>query len=260
MEVFQPIWSSIRNLTYDPCPSVEDHAPSKGPALVVPPLGWIHLFPPVELACLHPTPRSIHRIGHLIFHHMRVNQVAPRPRESGPDDVRPKKKQRALSTAGPSNPSTTTPTLPVICDIPPEGFSSDESDEVNYRGNSASNPRPASPPSVNPSAPMVNPPRPALPEENPVPAFAKAGATSTTRGTAVIPPRSSVNHQLRPWMDAEDHELFTFKSDTRARPAWKTIGLRLKRDPEACRIRWQTLKQNMPELNSRTEPEAEAED
>lgn len=88
---------------------------------------------------------------HLIFRHMRVNQVAPRPRESGPDDVRPKKKQRALGTAGPSNPSTTTPTLPVMCDIPPEGFSSDESDEVNYRGNSASNPR-ASPPSVNPSA------------------------------------------------------------------------------------------------------------
>ena len=76
----------------------------------------------------------------------------------------------------------------------------------------------------------------------------------------MIPPRSSVNHHLRPWTDAEDHELVTFKSDTRARPAWKTIGLRLKCDPEACKARWQILRQNMLELNSRTKPEAEAKD
>jgi hypothetical protein len=76
----------------------------------------------------------------------------------------------------------------------------------------------------------------------------KAGVTSTPAGNPVLPPRSTVNHHFRPWTDAEDHELVTFKSDARARPAWKTIGLRLKRDPEACKNRWQILKQNMPEL------------
>ena len=40
-----------------------------------------------------------------------------------------------------------------------------------------------------------------------------------------VPPRSTVNHHLRPWTDNEDHELISYKSDTRARPAWKTIGL-----------------------------------
>ena len=82
----------------------------------------------------------------------------------------------------------------------------------------------------------------------------------TPAGNPVIPPRSSVNHHLRPWTDAEDHELVTFKSDTRARPAWKTIGLRWTCDPEACKARWQILRQNMLELNSRTKPEAEAKD
>jgi hypothetical protein len=46
------------------------------------------------------------------------------------------------------------------------------------------------------------------------------------------------------------------KNDSKSRPSWKTIGLRLRRDPEVCRIRWGILKQ-MPEHTSRTEPEAE---
>ena len=75
-----------------------------------------------------------------------------------------------------------------------------------------------------------------------------------TTTTPVVPPRLSANHHLRPWTDNEDHELISFKSDARA---WKTIGLRLKRDPEACEARWIVLRQNMPELNTHTEPEAE---
>ena len=51
---------------------------------------------------------------------------------------------------------------------------------------------------------------------------------------------------IRPWTDAEDHELCTMKNGSESRPSWKTIGLRLRRDPEVCRIRWGLPKQ-MPE-------------
>lgn len=68
---------------------------------------------------------------------------------------------------------------------------------------------------------------------------------------------STINHGLRPWTGSENHELISQKSDARARPAWETIGQRLKRTPGSCRARWLWLKQTMPELSSRTEPEAE---
>ena len=113
---------------------------------------------------------------------------------------------------------------------------------------------------MNPSASVNDPPRPPTVEDHSTPAVAKSGTTATPAVTPVVPPRSSVHSNIRPWTGAEDHELFTFKNDTRSRPSWKTIGLRLKRDPEVCSIRWQTLKQTMPEMNPRAEPEAETED
>ena len=69
----------------------------------------------------------------------------------------------------------------------------------------------------------------------------------------VMPPPSTVNHGLRPWTGSEDHELISYKSDTRARPAWKTIGFRLKRGPDSCKARCLWLRQSRPELNSRTQ-------
>ena len=100
--------------------------------------------------------------------------VRPKAKEWRPEDARPKKKQRALGATPHSTPATTTPALPVIRDIFPEGPSSDDSDGDIYRGHSPSNPPPASPSSVNPSVPVAAPPRP-------VPAFAKAGMTSIHR-------------------------------------------------------------------------------
>ena len=46
------------------------------------------------------------------------------------------------------------------------------------------------------------------------------------------------------------------KYDTKSRPSWKTIGFRLRRDPEVCRIRCGLLKQ-MSEHSVRHEPEAD---
>ena len=46
----------------------------------------------------------------------------PKAKESPAEDVRPKKKQRALSTTTATTTAPTSPTLPVIRDIPPERF------------------------------------------------------------------------------------------------------------------------------------------
>eukprot|EP00435_Cladocopium_sp_Y103_P063771 s334_g25.t1 len=42
----------------------------------------------------------------------------------------------------------------------------------------------------------------------------------------------------RNWAPVDDHELITYKKDTKARPSWKTIGQRLHRSAESCRARW----------------------
>jgi hypothetical protein len=146
-----------------------------------------------------------------------------------------------------------TPALPIIRDLPPEAPTSDDSDVERRRRLSPSDNRQAPPAAANPSAPATVPPRPSPSLERAVTVSSPAEAPPNP----VVPPRSSVNHHLRPWTGAEDHELVTFKSDARARPAWKTIGFRLKRDPEACKACWLVLRQNMPGLNPRTEPEAE---
>ena len=50
---------------------------------------------------------------------------------------------------------------------------------------------------------------------------------------------------LRPWSNADDQELTNMKHDSRSRPSWKTIGSRLQRDPQACKMRWAILKQSL---------------
>eukprot|EP00435_Cladocopium_sp_Y103_P057392 s43_g19.t1 len=55
------------------------------------------------------------------------------------------------------------------------------------------------------------------------PAMASKGPT--------IPPRDL----FRNWAPVDDHELISYKKDTKARPSWKTIGQRLHRSAESCR-------------------------
>eukprot|EP00435_Cladocopium_sp_Y103_P026953 s5033_g6.t1 len=43
---------------------------------------------------------------------------------------------------------------------------------------------------------------------------------------------------FRNWAPVDDHELISYKKDTKARPSWKTIGQRLHRSAESCRARW----------------------
>lgn len=75
---------------------------------------------------------------------------------------------------------------------------------------------------------------------------------------------------LRPWNTADDQELTAMKHDTRSRPSWKTIGSRLHRDPQACKMRWAILKQSLEMIDhvesldhpdrSHPPPEPEGED
>ena len=74
------------------------------------------------------------------------------------------------------------------------------------------------------------------------------------------PPRDP---PFRPWTNADDQELISMKQDTKSRPSWKTIGARLHRDPQVCKLRWGILKQTPGvidqhgRVNPPLEPEAE---
>ena len=70
------------------------------------------------------------------------------------------------------------------------------------------------------------------------------------------PPRES---SFKEWTDADDHELASMKQDTRSRPSWKSIGARLHRDPQVCKLRWSLLKQmdQHGRVNAPQEPDAE---
>ena len=50
------------------------------------------------------------------------------------------------------------------------------------------------------------------------------------------------------------------KNDTKSRPSWKTIGARLRRDPQVCKLRWGILKQTDPHGHVHPPHEPEAED
>ena len=65
----------------------------------------------------------------------------PKSKSTTAGDCRPKKKQRSTVTTTES--SRPPPSLPVIRDIPPSGFTSDNSEEINERDRSPSNSGPA---------------------------------------------------------------------------------------------------------------------
>eukprot|EP00435_Cladocopium_sp_Y103_P073975 s39_g46.t1 len=60
------------------------------------------------------------------------------------------------------------------------------------------------------------------------------GTPATAPAGPTIPPRDL----FRNWAPVDDHELISYKKDTKARPSWKTIGQRLHRSAESCRARW----------------------
>ena len=194
--------------------------------------------------------------------------VRSKQRVSSTVDPQPKKKQK-LSTPATTPMSTvkeeaTPGPLPITSEATPNAFNSDDSD-----GDAASTAASAHDIEVNPghrgesTTHTTIPPGTSTLTLTPNP---KAPASPTYRilqSNPMDPPRAS---PFRPWTNADDQELKSMKQDTKSRPSWKTIGARLHRDPQVCKLRWGILKQTLGIFdqhghdNPSLEPEAEAED
>ena len=158
--------------------------------------------------------------------------VRSKQRSSSLVDPQPKKKQKGESIPEPrlahNLDAVHSTSLPIISDARSGDINSDDSDgeaasreDISYiHGGKA---RPRTPPltlTPNPKAP----PSPQMHILHAIP--------------AATPPDPA-----RPWTHADDQELIGMKQDTKSRPSWKTIGARLHRDPQLCKLRWGLLKQ-----------------
>ena len=91
----------------------------------------------------------------------------------------------------------------------------------------------------------------------------KAPASPTHRILQPNPTDPPRDPPFRPWTNADDQELMSMKQDTKSRPSWKSIGARLHRDPQVCKLRWGILKQTLGTFdqhgraNPPLEPEAD---
>ena len=191
--------------------------------------------------------------------------VRSKQRVSSIDDPQPKKRQKASSisdvrlptSAGCGRPGH----LPIISEAPPADLDSDDSD-ADAASRAASthdhiahdlNDRLPPPPTTTSTAPpgSSTPIVTSNPHET---------APATLHSIPPIPPDPPRDLPFRPWTNADDQELTNMKQDTKSRPSWKTIGARLQRDPQVCKIRWGILKQT--DQHGRVHPphEPEAED
>ena len=191
--------------------------------------------------------------------------VRSKQRISSTVDPLPKKKQKlsnppetSLSTA---KGDVTPGPLPITSETVTNALNSDDSDgdaasaaasvhdtEVIYghRGESTSNV--TIPPGNSTLTLTPNPKAPASPPHR------------ILQPNPTDPPRDP---PFRPWTNADDQELMSMKQDTKSRPSWKTIGARLHRDPQICKLRWGILKQTLGAFdqhgraNPPLEPEAD---
>ena len=246
MGAFRPTWSSIENHTYARSRSSLHQGQIP---ITITPKGWDWLLgnPSSTPAGKSPRwwapgpeyPRATTRTTTPVP--VRSKQRA-RPVDAPP----PRTKQRVDSSAPDS--AADPPPLPVTADSPPPVPNSDDLEEElppRYRTTNLST-------TVTSTTTTTNP----VPTPTPPPG---TSTTSEPINRSIEPGGNPP--WFHPWTDAEDKELVSLKNDTRSRPSWKTIGARLRRDPQACKMRWTALKQ-MPEHQHRELPshEPEAED
>ena len=186
--------------------------------------------------------------------------VRSKQRASSTEDPQPKKKQKSM----PAPESTATVkcgrpvSLPIISEIPHEGFNSDDSEGDAASGAASTHDHPDTnlnySTTVPPNTTSTTPPGTSTPltlTPNPNPTI------RILQPNQADPPRDP---PYRPWTNTDDQELISLKQDTKSRPSWKTIGARLRRDPQVCKLRWGILKQT--DRHGRVHPphEPEAED
>ena len=191
--------------------------------------------------------------------------VRSKQRVSSTVDPQPKKRQK-LSTL-PETPMSmvkgevTPGPLPITSEVISNALNSDDSDgdaasaaasahdtEVNYGHRGETTSHVTIPPGTSTLTLTPNP---------------KAPASPTYRTLQLNPTDPPRDPPFRPWTNADDQELMSMKQDTKSRPSWKTIGARLHRDPQVCKLRWGILKQTLGtfdqhgRVNLPLEPEAE---
>ena len=158
--------------------------------------------------------------------------VRSKQRSSSLVDPQPKKKQKGESIPEPrlahNLDAVHSTSLPIISDARSADMNSDDSDgeaasreDISYIHGGKARPR---------TPPLTLTPNP------------KAPPSPQMHITHAIPANTPPD-PARPWTHADDQELIGMKQDTKSRPSWKTIGARLHRDPQLCKLRWGLLKQ-----------------
>lgn len=183
--------------------------------------------------------------------------VRSKQRTRAVEDPQPKKRQKSESEPAPRVPLSSRPENPGRL---PVGEDSDESDDgESYRAasthdrpahNSPDDARttPISTTGIHPDTSTVT--------LTPNPGAPPPLTLHLRQPDPHDPPRES---SFKEWTDADDREVASMKQDTRSRPSWKTIGARLHRDPQVCKLRWGLLKQmdQYGRVNAPQEPDAE---
>ena len=191
--------------------------------------------------------------------------VRSKQRASSTDDQQPKKKQKSAPVPDSRVPTTERfgcrAPLPIISEVPPGGFNSDDSDGDAASGAASAHDHPDSDityrtPAKSTTITTTTPGTSTL-TLTPNPDAPPPPTLRILQPNTADPPRDP---PFRPWTNADDQELISLKQDTKSRPSWKTIGARLHRDPQVCKMRWGILKQT--DQHGRVHPshEPEAED
>jgi hypothetical protein len=163
--------------------------------------------------------------------------VRSKQRSNPIEDPQPKKKQR--STSAPDSTSRPPP-LPIISEIPQTGFNSDSDEDAASRAPSAHEN------SVLETGPTSTTTEPSTTHTTPPPGTSTPLVLTPNPTIRILQPADTARSPgalIRPWTNIEYQELINLKNETKSRPSWITIGGRLRRDPQTCKMRWTLLKQ-----------------
>ena len=231
---------NLRPTTFRPPPHMEREHPS---------INFAGAHSPVLMSDPNPNPENPSSIpsGREISRNTIPVPVRSKQRVSSTIDPQPKKRQKASNP--PDTPvsrehDTSAPApLPISSSALINALNSDDSDgdgastaasvhdtdpHSAHRDESTSHV--TIPPGTSAITLTPNPKAPASPPSRNLPP------------TPMDPPRAP---PFRPWTNADDQELMSMKQDTKSRPSWKSIGARLHRDPQVCKLRWGILKQTL---------------
>ena len=223
----------------------------------------IHSGPVVDP---HPEPRPLSDLPRTPTRTTIPVPVRSKQRTRMVDDPQPKKKHKTEATPASITPASSRPDNPGH--LPMDDDSDDSEAAESYRAASIRTrsekaaTASAPPASILTTATIPNTPTVTL-TPNPNETVTPPDLNDGRRGSMNIhsPGAGALPDALlsRAWTEPNDRQLAAMKQDTRSRPSWKTIGARLGRDPQLCKMRWALLKRADRDgrINAPTEPETE---